>query len=323
MTTDPMHRESPRPRLSLGPILYHWPREQVLEFYAEMLEAPLDVIYLGETVCSKRRLLRPEDYWELAERVVAAGKEAVISTLALIESDGELKTLRRICADERFLVEANDLAALDFLEGRPFVAGHAINLYNQRTLAFLAARGLKRWVMPVELGRDTAADLLRSRPHGVECELFAFGRLPLAYSARCFTAYNRDRQKDDCQFCCGDDPDGLLVATQDGDPFLALNGIQTQSAGTHNLLPALDEVARLGVDLLRISPQSHHTREIVETFSNCLQGELDVQTGLARLKEWAPDGLCDGYWTGQAGIAVAGADASRPSGFAAASVRTN
>ena len=108
-----------RPRLTLGPILYHWPRELVLDFYAEMLETPVDVIYLGETICSKRRLLRPEDYWELAERVAAAGKEPVIPTLALIESDGELKTLQRLCADERFLIEANDLAGLDYLEGRP------------------------------------------------------------------------------------------------------------------------------------------------------------------------------------------------------------
>ncbi|MBK5962693.1 U32 family peptidase [Thiocystis minor] len=291
------------PRLTLGPILYHWPREQVLDFYAEMLETPVDVIYLGETICSKRRLLRPEDYWELAERVAAAGKEPVISTLALIESDGELKTLQRLCADERFLIEANDLAGLDYLEGRPFVTGHSINLYNQRTLAFLAQRGLKRWVLPVELGRETTAALIGSRPNGVECELFAYGRLPLAYSARCFTAYNRNLGKDDCQFCCGDYPDGLLVSTQEGVPFLSLNGIQTQSATTHNLLPVLAEVARLGVDLLRISPQSSRTADIVKVFADALTGDLDLDQGLARLREWCPSGLSDGYWSGKAGIA--------------------
>lgn len=293
-----------RPRLSLGPILYYWPRERVLDFYAEMLEAPVDVIYLGETICSKRRLLRPEDYWELAERIAASGKEPVISTLALIESEGELKTLQRQCADERFLVEANDLAALEFLEGRAFVAGHSINLYNQRTLSFLAERGLERWVLPVELGRETAADLLGSRPSGVECELFAFGRLPLAYSARCFTAYNRNLGKDDCQFCCGDYPDGLLVSTQEDTPFLNLNGIQTQSATTHNLLPMLDEVMRLGVDLLRISPQSRHSAAIVEVFADCLTGDLEPAEATARLRSYAPSGLCDGYWRGQAGIAA-------------------
>ncbi len=293
------------PRLTLGPILYHWSREQVFDFYAEMLETPVAVIYLGETICSKRRLLRPEDYWELAERVAAAGKEPVISTLALIEADSELKTLQRICADERFLIEANDLAGLDFLEGRPFVTGHSINLYNQRTLAFLAARGLKRWVLPVELGRETAAALIQTRPDGVECELFAYGRLPLAYSARCFTAYNRNLSKDDCQFCCGDYPDGLLISTQEAMPFLALNGIQTQSATTHNLLSVLPEVTQMGVELLRISPQSTHTADIVRVFADTLAGKLAAADGTAQLRAWCPSVLSDGYWTGKAGIATA------------------
>jgi collagenase-like PrtC family protease len=292
-----------RPRLSLGPILYYWPREQVLDFYAEMLETPVSTVYLGETICSKRRLLKPEDWWDLAERVTASGREAVISTLALIESEGELKVLERQCADRRFPIEANDLAALDFLEGRPFVAGPSINLYNQRTLAFLAARGLKRWVMPVELGRETAAELLGIRPPGVECEVFAFGRLPLAYSARCFTAYNNNRSKDDCEFRCVDYPDGLLVATQEGTPFLAINGIQTQSAAAHSLLSVLPDLSGLGIDLLRISPQPQHSAGVVATFDACLKGELDPAEGIARLRAWNPAGLADGYWTGHAGIA--------------------
>jgi collagenase-like PrtC family protease len=303
MSTDPNQASGRRPRLSLGPILYYWPREQVLDFYAEMLETPVETVYLGEAVCSKRRLLRPEDWWELAERVAASGREPVISTLALIESEGELKVLSRLCADRRFLVEANDLGALDFLEGRVFAAGPSINLYNQGTLAFLAAHGLKRWVMPVELGRATAIELIRTRPAGVECEVFAYGRLPLAYSARCFTAYNHGQGKDDCQFRCIEYPDGLQIATQEGAPFLALNGIQTQSAATHNLLPSLGELGGLGVDLLRISPQSRHTAAVVETFDACLRDDLEVGEGVARLRGLVPSGLADGYWTGNAGIA--------------------
>lgn len=306
MPTDSDPATGPYPRLSLGPILYYWPREQVLDFYEEMLETPVETVYLGEAICSKRRLLRPEDWWDLAERVAASGREPVISTLALIESEGELKALSRLCADRRFLVEANDLGALDFLEGRGFVAGPSINLYNHETLAFLAARGLKRWVMPVELGRATAMELIRARPAAVECEVFAYGRLPLAYSARCFTAYNHGQGKDDCQFRCIEYPDGLLVATQEGTPFLAINGIQTQSAATHNLLPFLGEQAELGVDLLRISPQSKDTRAVAETFDACRRGDLAVEEGLARLRALVPCGLADGYWTGQAGIAWSG-----------------
>lgn len=310
MPTDSNPATPKRPRLTLGPLLYYWPREQVLDFYAELIESPVEVIYLGETICSKRRLLRPEDWWDLAEKVAASGREPVISTLALIESEGELKTLERQCADRRFLVEANDLAALDFLEGRPFVAGPSINLYNQRTLAFLAARGLKRWVMPVELGRDTAIDLIRARPDGVECEVFTFGRLPLAYSARCFTAYNNGQGKDQCEFRCGEHADGLLVTTQEGQPFLALNGIQTQSAATHNLLAALPDLSALGVDLLRISPQSNQTAAVVRTFAACLAGDMSTPDGQAALRDLVPAGLVDGYWSGQAGISWTGAAAT-------------
>lgn len=306
-----VHTTPRGPRLSLGPILYHWPRDQVLDFYAEMLETPVDVVYLGETVCSKRRLLRPEDWWDLAERVSASGREAVISTLALIESEGELLTLERLCADRGFLVEANDLAALDFLEGRPFVAGPSINLYNQRTLSFLHGLGLKRFMLPLELGRATAAALRVASPPGVQCEVFAHGRLPLAYSARCFTARNLDVTKDDCGFRCIDYPDGIALATQEGQPFLAINGIQTQSAATHNLLPVLPELVDDGIDLLRISPQSRGTARVVAAFRACLDGELEPAQGRERLARDAPAGFCDGYWTGAAGIAGSAVPARR------------
>ncbi|MGE5152571.1 MAG: ubiquinone anaerobic biosynthesis protein UbiV [Bdellovibrio bacteriovorus] len=307
----PSETQARRLRLSLGPLLYYWPRDQVLDFYAEMLETPVDVVYLGETVCSKRRLLRPEDWWELAERVTASGREAVISTLALIESEGELLTLERLCADRGFLVEANDLAALDFLDGRPFVAGPSINLYNQRTLAFLHGLGLRRFVLPLELGRATATALRAASPPGIECEVFAHGRLPLAYSARCFTARHLDLAKDDCGFRCIDYPDGIALATQEGQPFLAINGIQTQSAATHNLLPVLQELVDDGIDLLRISPQSRGTGEVVRTFRACLGGELEPARGRERLARHTPAGFCDGYWTGAPGIAGSAARTPR------------
>ena len=38
-------------KLALGPLLYYWPRQATLAFYADMAEAPVDTVYLGETVC--------------------------------------------------------------------------------------------------------------------------------------------------------------------------------------------------------------------------------------------------------------------------------
>ncbi|MGD8589404.1 MAG: U32 family peptidase [Chromatiales bacterium] len=289
-------------KLSLGPILYYWPRQQVLDFYAEMLDLPLDIVYLGETVCAKRNQLHTDDWFELAERFRAAGKQVVISTLALLEAESELMRLRRICANERFLVEANDLGAIHLLEGRPFVAGHSVNIYNPRTLKLLSGLGLQRWVLPLELSAETLAAMQAERPAGVETEVFTYGRMPLAYSARCFTARAHRLNKDDCQYRCLDYPDGLTLTTQDDNRFLALNGIQTQSALSLNLLAELPRLHELSVDVLRISPQAHHTAKVVEIFAAALSGAEEPRQAAARLEALTPTGSCDGYWRGIAGM---------------------
>ncbi len=290
------------PRLSLGPVTYYWPGDRVLDFYERAADAPVDIVYLGETVCSKRNQLKTDDWLALANRLAEAGKEVVLSTLALVEAESELKRLRRICTNGRYVVEANDLAAVRLMEGRPFVSGHSVNVYNDRTLSVLAEQGLKRWVMPVELSFETLAAMQTARPAGVETELFAFGRLPLAYSARCFTARAHNLPKDDCRYRCIDYPDGLALSAQDGDRFLALNGIQTQSARTFNLLGELPRIRELGVEVLRVSPQSQGTWSVVDTFAACLDGRLDPIEGARSLRPFMPAGPCDGYWFSGAGM---------------------
>ena len=289
-------------KLSVGPILYFWPREILLEFYDDLMNLPVDIVYLGETVCSKRNLMRTRDWLEVAERLAASGKEVVLSTLALLEAESELKRLRRICTNNRFLVEANDMGAVQLLQGRPFVAGHSVNIYNGRSMELLAGLGLKRWVLPLELSAETLGDLQRIRPEGVETELFVFGRLPLAYSARCFTARAHKLPKDDCRYRCLDYPDGLTLSTQDDNRFLSLNGIQTQSARTLNLLSEIDEMRNLGVDVIRISPQFRGTDRVIEVFRSCLDGDLNPEEGTRLLTPLMPLGACNGYWYGGAGM---------------------
>jgi collagenase-like PrtC family protease len=299
---------SSKPKLSLGPILYYWSRDDVLDFYKQAADWPVDIIYLGETVCSKRNLLSMDDWFDIADRLDKAGKEVVLSTLALLEAESEIKRLRRICSNDRYLVEANDMGAIHLREGRPFVTGHSVNVYNGRTLRLLAKQGPKRWVLPVELSWMTLADMQKELPEGVETEVFAFGRLPLAYSARCFTARAHNLPKDDCQYRCLDYPDGLTLKAQDDTRFLALNGIQTQSAQTFNLLPEIGRMQELGVDVIRISPQSRITGKVVEAFHRCLNGEEEPQQAAARLEPIIPTGSCDGYWHGDAGMSAGGGE---------------
>jgi len=291
-------------KLALGPLLYYWPRQQVFDFYDAIAQAPVDIVYLGETVCARRHELRVQDWAEIAGRLAAAGKQAVLGTQTLIESESDLKTLRRVIDEKGFLTEANDMGAVRILaeEKRPFVAGPFLNVFNPATLSMLARLGATRWVMPVEMSADALRDLQAARPPGLDTEVFAYGRMPLAFSARCFTARHFNLQKDDCQFKCLEFPDGLLIRTREGEEFLTLNGIQTQSSKVYNLIGEVDALRELGVDILRISPQSQHTPELLEIFRARIEGTLDVQAARSRMAGLALAEPCNGFWYGKPGL---------------------
>ncbi len=294
--------------LALGPVLYHWPRETLLRFYRDMADLPVDIVYLGETVCSKRRSLGLEDWLGVARELSQAGKQVVLSTLALIEADSELRTLQRICQNTEFMIEANDMAAVHYLEAhqRPFVGGPTLNIYNPYSLGILARAGMQRWVMPVELSRQTLAGIRAGCPSDVRTEVFAYGRLPLAYSARCFTARTHNLPKDDCRLRCLDDPDGLLLHTRDHQDFLVLNGIQTQSALSFSLTAAQD-TPDAHIDVLRISPQAHGTDRVIRAFDQWRRGTCSGKEATDKLVTHMPSGVCSGYWLGEAGMSTGAA----------------
>jgi len=286
-------------KLSLGPVLFYWDRQHTLDFYADMAGMPLDVIYLGENVCSKRRDMGLDDWLGLARELKQQSTaQLVLSGLALVEAASELSSLRRLCENGELLVEANDMGAVQYLSerGLPFVGGPALNLYNGHALAELVSSGMQRWVPPVEISgtmiRDARAQLSQLGVAMPEIEIFAYGHLPLAYSARCFTARAENRPKDDCQFCCQNYPEGIPLLSQEGEALFTINGIQTLSASVSNLLADYPALVDSGAELLRLSPRASGMIEVVQAFDAVRNG------GLPPL---AVDG-CNGYWHGQPGM---------------------
>ncbi|EKT61519.1 U32 family peptidase [Providencia sneebia] len=288
-------------KYALGSVLYYWPKQTLYDFYQSAQESEADIIYLGETVCSKRREMKPADWIDLAKQLALSGKQIILSSLALIQAPSELKEMAKLIDNGEFLVEAHDFGIINMLAERklPFIAGHGLNCYNAQALNILLRQGMMRWCMPVELSRDWLVNLLTQCEelgirHKFEVEVMSYGHLPLAYSARCFTARSENRAKDECETCCIHYPQGRKVFSQEQQQVFILNGLQTQSGNCYNLGNELTSMKDL-VDIVRISPESLGSLDVLAQFKA-------NETGNKPLK--INDHSCNGYWRQVAGLEI-------------------
>ena len=303
-------------QISIGPLYYFWTAQQTMDFYAALAEQPADRFFLGEVVCSKRRALKLADWLQLGRDLQALGKEVVLSTLTLIEAESEVSVVKRIVENGEFTVECNDISAVQFACERSlaFTIGPAINVYNSDTFNLLAQQGMQRWVPPVELSAMQVEDIYRGAgefpetnvpgreapnnlsPKKPALEIFAQGRLPLAWAARCYTARYHQVPKDQCGFVCQQHPEGLAVRSLEEQALFQINGIQTLSHQACDLSGDVKRMQKMGVDAVRLSLDHPDQVTRVSDWRALLD---DAPTAQIRM---TADDAVNGYWHGLPGM---------------------
>jgi collagenase-like PrtC family protease len=261
-------------QLTLGPVLFNWSPEAWRDFYYRIAdEAPVERVVVGEAVCSKRSPFFAEHLPGVVERLEAAGKTVLHASLILVSLPRERRQTAELIQAPDLMVEVNDLTCLAALANRPHAIGPFVNVYNEAGAGFLARRGANRICLPPELPLSSIAAIASALPE-VAIEVFAFGKVPLAISARCYHARIHKLSKDNCRFVCEQDPDGLSVDTLEGQGFLSINGVQTLSHGCASLLEDVPALAGAGVAALRLSPQCCDMVAVARLFREVIDGRI-------------------------------------------------
>jgi len=290
--------------LTLGPVAYHWSAEKKLDFYARIAdEAPVSTVYMGEVICSKRAPFFEREMPLAIERLERAGKRVVVCSLAEVMLNRERQATADLADSDDFEVEINNAAGLYARGKRPHRVGSFLNAYNEATIAWLVDQGATHVCLPTEMpAASIAVAAGAARALGLGVEVQVFGRAPLAVSARCYHARAHNRTKDNCQFVCEDDPDGMPLATRDGTAILRVNGIQTQSESYIELLGEMDDLRGMGVTHARLLPQDVDMVAVAHAFDAVLSGRIAPPEARARLDLVCPGvKFSNGFFYGEAG----------------------
>ena len=291
-------------KLTLGPLAYHWSADRRRDFYARIAdEAPVEEVYLGEVICSKRAPFQEADLPAIVERLERAGKTVILSSLAEVMLKRERKAIADLAEVESLEIEINNAAGLHARGRRPHRIGPFMNSYNEATIGWMAAQGATHVCLPAELPAPSIAIAAKAaRDLGLGVEVQVFGRASLAVSARCYHARAHGRTKDNCQFVCEDDADGMPLCTTDDRSILRVNGIQTQSETYINLLPETGRLIAGGLTHLRLMPQSVDMVEVASVFRSVLGGARDPLEAETALREACGEvRFSNGFYHGQAG----------------------
>jgi len=254
-------------------------------------------------ICSKRAPFHEPDLPDTIARLERGGKKVILSSLAEVMLKRERKATEDLVALESHEIEINNAAGLLARGKCPHRIGPFMNAYNEAAITWMAGRGARHICLPTELPSESiriAAQVARELGLGVEVQVF--GRASLAVSARCYHARAHGRTKDNCQFVCELDMDGMPLRTVDGKPILRVNGIQTQSESYVCLLAETGQLAADGVSHLRLMPQAIDMVALAQAFRAVLDGAMPAEEAGASLRDLcgtAP--FSNGFYHGTAG----------------------
>lgn len=286
--------------LTLGPVLFDWNQDEFFRFYEEAAKMDVDRVYIGEVVCTRKLGFSHSDLKAIIKLLEDAGKKVTLSSLAVISNEDELEFTRKLLSYP-CSIEANDMAVFNMADPmkREVFAGPHITAYNAPTIEFLKSIGVKRVTFPVELSKESFEYSMRQTD--IFGEVFAHGKVPLAFSWRCYTSRAFGLTKTSCKHHCMKYPDGMDLKTVDGEPIFSVNGTSILSADTYTLIEFVDSLREAGAGALRISPQYRHTGKIVEVFRARMNGTIDNKEALAELKAVTEGGFSNGWYLGKAG----------------------
>jgi collagenase-like PrtC family protease len=259
---------------------------------------PVERVYIGEVVCVKKKGLTLKDIEDVGRKLQRAGKEVIVSSLAVVSNEEELKLVRG-SAGLPFPIEANDMSVFNILTHHEIIAGPHITTYNTPSIEFLHGLGVKRVVFPVELSRDSIEYNVINTD--IEGEVFGPGKTPLAFSWRCYTSRAYNLNKTNCQYHCRLHPDGMVLRTVDKEPIFTVNGTSILSALTYTLIEFVEDLKEIGVTALRISPQHLNTAKIADVFRKRLDGIIGPDEGFKLLEDTSLQGFCNGWYLEGAG----------------------
>lgn len=284
-------------RLSVGSAPSNWGEEKLRSFYRELAASPVDMVYVGETICPDRSCFSPGFLKEICDDLTRAGKEVYASSLILVKDQKQYRAFADLVQQVK-RAEINSPAFLALARRYPAAGGMFLNVYNSAAARVLARNMIERIVLPCELGLEAISTIAKRSP--VAVEVVVHGHIPIATSITCTTARCLNVDDDNCEKVCRRYPEGMTLRAGDL-PMFRIDGPQTLSAATFCLVEYLPELQQAGVDTVRILPQGNHTVRVAHIYRDVLDDSRKTRDALEELSALSNTGLCNGWFHGKAG----------------------